>query len=80
MENHRRSIYDAICPDCKSKMVVYAGNGPIGFARCDICGFKGPVFGETVVPPDVKRRGNVTRQERYWPEVVESLRNYEQLQ
>lgn len=80
MGDGRRPIYDGICPECQSKMTLYAGNGPIGFARCDDCGFNGPVFGELVVPPDVKRRGNVMRQERYWPEVVDSLRNYEQLQ
>ncbi len=76
----RRRVYDAICPECKCRMYVVAGNGIIGYARCDDCGFNGPVLGETVVPPDVKRRGNIGRQERYWPEVVESLRNYEQLQ
>ena len=61
-------------------MMLFAGNGPVGYARCDACGFSGPVLGETVVPPDVKRRGNVERQARYWPEVVDALDNYEQLQ
>ena len=61
-------------------MIVFALNGPIGYARCDGCGFEGPILGDAVVPPDVKLRGNICRQERYWPEIVEILRDFNQLQ
>ena len=77
---YRGRIYDAICPECRCKMTIFALSGPIGYARCDACGFRGPILGHTVVPADVKRRGNISRQERYWPEVVEILRYFYQLE